>query len=84
MRRTGSAPEAGDSQPPKPAPEYILWFPFNCSTPKGTALIVFARFDVLSILRTNRKDDLEPSRQDETDRPCTVEFLPAMVQRLGF
>jgi hypothetical protein len=30
----------------------------------------------LSILRTNRKDVLEPYWQDETDWLCTVEFLP--------
>jgi hypothetical protein len=30
----------------------------------------------LAILRTNRKDDLEPYWQDEKDWLCTVEFLP--------
>jgi hypothetical protein len=28
-------------------------------------------------LRTNRKDDLKPYSQDETDWLCTVEFLPS-------
>ncbi len=30
----------------------------------------------LSILRTDRRDVLEPYWQDETDWLCTVEFLP--------
>jgi hypothetical protein len=34
------------------------------------------RLGDLAILRTKRKDDLEPYWQDEKDWLCTVEFLP--------
>jgi len=31
----------------------------------------------LAIVRTDRKDDLEPYWQEEKDRLCAVEFLPS-------
>src|SRR5438045_3173816 len=34
------------------------------------------KLEDLSILRTNRTDDLEPHWQDDIDWLCTVEFLP--------
>src|SRR5258706_2564735 len=51
-------------------------------TPSCTVLVprVWAReagkLGRLSILRTNRRDVLEPYWQDETDWLCAVEFLP--------
>ena len=55
-------------------PRCKLWLYRPCTASFGVGSV--KRLGDLPILRTKRKDDLEPYWQDEKDWLCIVEFLP--------